>query len=73
MEDGSPLHPRSQRSVVWAILDIGAIGFELSILLHGLVKRSLKLGESPFLGHIDLKIKNVNKIKMGMNVYQVTF
>ena len=40
--------------MVGAVLHVGAIRLQLSILLEGLVVRALKLGEAPLLGHVDL-------------------
>lgn len=57
VKNRSPLHPRRQWSVVWAVLNVCAIGFKLGIHLHGLIEWALKLGKSPFLGDIDLMIK----------------
>lgn len=54
-EDGTPFHPAGQWTVIRAILDVGAIRFELSISLHGLVNVTFKLRKAPFLRDVDLQ------------------
>ena len=62
VENGAPLHPAGQRSMIRAVLDVGTIRLQLGILLHDLVNGSLELGETPLLGHVDLIIHK-NKTK----------
>ena len=59
-ENRTPFIPSSKRTMIWAILDVCAIRFELSILFHCFIDSTLKLGESPFLGDVNL-FPNRNK------------
>lgn len=67
----APLHPAGQGSVIWAVLDIGTIRFQLGILLHRLVNGPLELGEAPFLGNVDLRNKLTAFIYLKLRVIYV--
>lgn len=62
-ENRTPFIPRSKRAVIWAILDVCAIRFKLGILFHGLIDSTFKLGESPFLGNINLYTKRNKQLQ----------
>lgn len=53
-QSSTPLHPAGQRSVIWAVLDVGTIRFQLVVFFHLFIQGSFELGESPFLRHVDL-------------------
>jgi hypothetical protein len=53
-ENRTPFIPSSKRTMIWAILDVCAIRFQLSVLFHCFIDSTLKLGESPFLGDVNL-------------------
>ena len=51
------LAPPGQRSVLWHVLDVGAIVDQTTFGLHVLVNLTVPLGESPLLGNEDLQQK----------------
>lgn len=59
-ENRTPSIPSSKRTMIWAILDVCAIRFKLGILFHGLINSTFKLGESPFLGNVNLYTKEIS-------------
>jgi hypothetical protein len=72
-ENRTPSIPSSKRTMIWAILDVCAIRFKLGILFHGLIDSTFKLGESPFLGNINLYTTEISDCNLKFMHKENTF